>query len=69
MKAALDDFQPVALYAINQPMFVVDPSGPAPREVTFQGFGLACAAEGMPSAFLDQSVQLSRNFLVSFLPI
>lgn len=45
-------------HAVNQPMLMVDPARPPPRQITAERFGFAGAFERTAAAFLDQRVQL-----------
>jgi hypothetical protein len=55
MEAANKDAEPVRLNLVDQAMLGSDPSGPAPREIVFQGLRLAEAGKGLPMRLADEA--------------
>ena len=59
----------LVLNQVHQPVLGVDPAGPGPGQVEFQGLGLAQAGKGRAQGVLYQGVDAPQQGLVPGLPV
>lgn len=61
MRFARNDYQMVALYLVNQSMFIVNTPGPVAAQLTLQRFGLTNSCKRVSRGFNDQAVKAFKE--------
>jgi len=67
--SSLEKVQAFVDNAVNEPVFLCDPSGPASGKRVSEGFGLSESCEGIAHHRLDQIQQPDGNIAVGLHPI